>query len=323
MLKYRMNMRELYLLRPDAISALQDEIVVGILPNYIKIINNQTEAKFQANKSSLNSKISKAKKIVQSCELCERKCGVNRLKNEKGECRVAKHPLISSEFVHVGEEPFFVPSHTIFFMGCNFHCQYCQNWTISQWQESGFKIEPEQLASMIDRRRNEGCRNVNFVGGEPTPNLLFILETLNHVTANVPVVWNSNFYMTEKTMKVLGGVVDVYLSDFKYGNDKCAQKLSKVENYMEVVERNHEIATKQAELVIRHLVLPNHLECCTKPILEWIANNIQGKCIVNLMNQYRPAYKAHEYSDINRRLDKEEFDKAVELAKELKINYTT
>jgi len=323
MLKYRMNMRELYLLRPDAISALRDEMVVRILPNYIKIIDNQTEAKFQANKSFLNSKISEAKRIVQSCELCERKCGVNRLKNEKGECRVGKHPLISSEFVHVGEEPFFVPSHTVFFMGCNFHCQYCQNWTISQWQESGFRIEPEQLASTIDRRRNEGCRNVNFVGGEPTPNLLFILETLNHITANVPVVWNSNFYMTEKTMKVLDGVVDVYLSDFKYGNDKCAQKLSKVQNYMKVVERNHRIAAEQAELVIRHLVLPNHLDCCTKPILEWIANNIRDKCIVNLMDQYRPAYKAHEYPDINRRLDKEEFDRAVELAKELKINYMT
>ncbi len=273
--------------------------------------------------SLLDLKIILTKDVLKNCELCERKCHVNRLKGEKGECRVGNTCLISSEFIHLGEEFHISPSHTIFFMGCNFHCQYCQNWTISQWFEEGYPITPNELARLIERRRGEGARNVNFVGGEPTPNLLPILEALKACKVNVPVIWNSNFYMSKKTMEILDGVVDLYLPDFKYGNDKCAKRLSKVENYFEIVSRNHLIASKQAEITIRHLVLPNHLECCSKPILKWIARKIRKKCIVNLMDQYRPEFRASQHIDINRRLTREEFEEVIKLAKKLKINFIT
>jgi len=273
--------------------------------------------------SLFDLKIMIAEELMKSCELCERKCHVNRSRGEVGECGVGDECLISTDFTHWGEEFHISPSHTIFFMGCNFHCQFCQNWSISQWYESGQFITPRQMARRIELKRREGCRNVNLVGGEPTPNLLNILKALKMCKANVPVVWNSNFYMSEKTMEILDGVVDLYLSDFKYGNDECAERLSKVPNYFKVSSRNHLLASKQAELTVRHLILPNHLECCTKPILEWIAENIRDKCIVNLMDQYRPEFKAMEYKEINRRITREEFREAADYAEKLKINYIT
>jgi putative pyruvate formate lyase activating enzyme len=184
-------------------------------------------------------------------------------------------------------------------------------------------IKPEELALRIERRRKEGARNVNFVGGEPTPSLLCILKTLKACEINIPVIWNSNFYMSEKTMRILDGIVDMHLSDFKYGNNECGLRLSKAPNYFDVCARNHSIASKITEITIRHLVLPNHVECCTKPILKWIANNIRKKAIVNIMAQYRPEFKAHEYPDINRSVTREEMKEAINYAKKLNINYIT
>jgi len=273
--------------------------------------------------SLLDLKILLVKEMLKSCELCERKCHTDRLKGERGECKVGNDCLISSEFVHMGEEAHISPSHTIFFMGCSFHCVFCQNWTISQWYESGYPITTSWLAERIEKMREEGCRNVNLVGGEPTPNLLPILETLKLCKVNTAVVWNSNLYMSEKTMKILDGVVDLHLSDFKYGNSECALHLSKVPNYFEICSRNHLLAARQAEVTVRHLILPNHFECCSKPILEWIAKNIRNKCVVNLMDQYTPQFKASLHTDINRRITEDEFNAVIRYAKKLKINYIT
>lgn len=273
--------------------------------------------------SLLDLKIKLTEEIMRSCELCERKCHVNRIKEEKGLCGVGNECLLSSEFIHMGEEAHVTPSHCLFFMGCNFRCQYCQNWSISQWYEQGYRIEPKELAIRIERRRKEGARNVNLVGGEPTPNLLWILKALKYCKTNVPIIWNSNFYMSEKTMQILEGIIDMYLSDFKYGNDECALRLSKVPNYFETCARNHSVAAEKAEVTIRHLILPNHIECCTKPVLKWIAENIGEKTIVNLMGQFRPEFKSNQYPEINRLISKREMKEAIALAKQLNLNFIT
>lgn len=270
--------------------------------------------------SLLDLKIVLTKELMKSCELCERKCRVNRLRGELGECKIGNEPIISSEGPHYGEESYYVPSYTIFFYSCNFHCQYCQNFSISQRLEEGTFITSQFLARRIEEMKVLGFRNVNFVGGSPTPQLVWILEALKFCNTNIPTLWNSNMYMTEKTMEILDGIVDVYLTDLKYGNDECALRLSKVQNYWEIVTRNHLLAAKQTELTIRQLVLPNHLDCCTFPILEWIAKNIKNKCLVNIMDQYYPCYRAKEYPEMNRRLTEEEYQNALARAKKLKIN---
>ncbi|HML04632.1 MAG TPA: radical SAM protein, partial [Methanobacterium sp.] len=254
-------------------------------------------------------------RIFENCNYCERMCHVNRNKTA-GFCGV-KEPRIASEFIHMGEEAPLVPSHTIFFTGCNFKCIYCQNFDISQFPESGIEISEKIMAKIIARRRIEGSRNVNFVGGDPTPNLLYILKTMRLVTENVPVIWNSNFYMSEDTMKLLDGFVDLYLSDFKYGPSDCAKKLSGVENYWNIVTRNHLMAKKSGDMIIRHLVLPNHVECCSKPILKWISENLGNKTVVNIMGQYRPVYKANESPEIMRYPSRDELEETVNYAKSL------
>lgn len=250
------------------------------------------------NGSYLDLKIRIAQKIFENCCFCERKCYVDRNSN-KGYCNVLK-PKIASEFIHMGEEAPLIPSHTIFFTGCNLDCIYCQNFDISKIADSGVEVSEERLANIIDRRRIEGAKNVNFVGGDPTPNLLFILKTMKLCNENVPVIWNSNFYMSEAAMKLLDGFVDLFLSDFKYGPSNCAEKLSDVKNYWEVVTRNHIMAKKAGDMIIRHLVLPGHVECCSKPILRWISKNLGNETVINIMSQYRPAYKANESSKIMR-----------------------
>lgn len=289
------------------------------LPNYLKILEGKEKPKFRLNNALLDNKIKKSFSVLENCELCERKCYVDRIKGEKGFCKVGNKMMISSFFDHMGEEYFFVPSFTIFFWSCTFSCQFCQNWTISQRKEGGEFIEEKEMAKIIDK--HSYCKNVNFVGGDPTPQLPFILKTLEFVKTDIPVVWNSNFYMSEKSMNLLKGVVDVYLSDFKYGNDNCALRLSKVPNYFEIVKRNHLLAFEDSEMVVRHLVLPNHVECCSKPILDFIKDNFKDKVIVNIMEQYRPEYKAYEYDDINRKLSEEEFNDAVRYAKKLGLNF--
>nr|MCK4929652.1 radical SAM protein [Nanoarchaeota archaeon] len=299
---------------------LDDPKLEKALPNYLKILRGEKKPRFKLNNKLLDEKIKTAHKILENCELCEHKCKVNRSKDKAGVCTVGDKLNVSSYFVHLGEEYFIVPSFTIFFMNCTFKCQFCQNWTISQGFEIGHTFTEEELASIIDTHSH--CRNMNFVGGEPTPYLPFILKTLKFVKSNLPVVWNSNFYMSEKSMELLKGMIDIYLSDFKYGNDKCAKRLSKIDNYMEVVKRNHLLAFKDSELVIRQLVLPNHFECCTEPILEFIAKNFKDKVIVNIMDQYRPEYKAKDYPEINRGLQKKEIEKAMNYAEELGLNFT-
>jgi len=275
-------------------------------------------------KSFLDLKIEIANRIIERCHFCTRKCGVNRLKGELGYCRCGPQILVSSMFEHMGEEPELVPSGTIFTMGCTTRCLHCQNWTISQWYEAGEIYTPKRLALAVERLRRNGCRNANLVGGEPTPWLQQWLETFKYVNVNIPVVWNSNTYYSEETARLLAGFVDVYLLDFKYGPDKCASRISDAPNYWEVCTRNHWYGKQNGELLIRVLVLPEHLECCTRVILNWISENLGENTRTNIMFQFRPEWRAYEIPELRRRLTANEMTRAIELAKEAGlINYIT
>ncbi|MCQ6254367.1 radical SAM protein [Methanocaldococcus sp.] len=295
-------------------------------------IHNRTLKKVDFNKfdfydieyvspNLLDLKIEIAKRIFENCKFCEHRCYVNR-KIERGFCRI-KESYYSTEFLHFGEERVLIPSHTIFFCGCNFKCVFCQNWDISQVYFDRSIINrcipynPKKIANIIEDKRIYS-KNVNFVGGEPTPNLLSILKTLKYLNRNIPVVWNSNMYLTVESLNLLKGVVDVFLTDFKFGNNKCGERLSKVKNYFDIVGRNH-ILIKDEEVIIRHLVLPNHIDCCTEKIFQFISNNLYN-AVVNVMFQYRPEYKAKEYPDINRILNYEEIERVIYLVEKYNLD---
>lgn len=262
--------------------------------------------------SLLDLKVAIADKILQHCHFCERRCGINRKKKETGYCRMDAISRYSAEFLHQGEEPELVPSHTIFFTGCNFSCSYCQNWQISTAPKRGIPILPEEFVHKITLQRAYGSRNVNFV--TPTPHTHTILKIIKGLKVNVPVIWNSNMYYSREVAKLLEGVVDVFLGDLRYGNDDCARKYSNVPDYWSIVTRNFRTAYISSEILLRQLVIPNHVECCTRPIIEWTKQNIP-KVRFNLMFQYSPHYRAYEFPEINRKLTGEECQKAVDILK--------
>ena len=265
--------------------------------------------------SFLDLKIAIANRTVQNCCLCTRRCMIDRTKGNTGYCKCGQEMTVSSIFEHLGEEPELVPSGTIFTMGCTMRCKHCQNWTISQWMENGKVYDREELAKEIDALKAKGCRNANLVGGEPTPWLAQWLETFKHVNANIPIAWNSNSYYGPETAQLLAGFVDVYLLDFKYGPDECAERISEAPNYWTVCSRNHLEAKKNGELIIRMLVLPGHIECCTKPIIEWIVKNLGTETRVNIMFQYKPEWRAGEIPELRRRLTGKERTQTGKLAR--------
>ena len=279
--------------------------------------------------SFLDLKAALANRMLTSCEFCEHRCEVNRMAGEIGRCRLANDSYVSSVFLHHGEESPLVPSGTIFFSGCNFRCVFCQNWSISQeWIKKkkvvdGALVTPKQLAAYAKHLAREGARNINWVGGSPTPNTHNILEALRLMDQNICILWNSNMYMTSKTTNLLIDIMDFWLPDLKYFDDVFAKKMSGIENYCAVVTRNIKAAHDEGsgEIIIRHLVMPGRINKDTKPILEWCAKNVP-KALVNIMGQYRPEYKARHdprYKEIQQRPSTDEMKHAHRIANQLGI----
>ncbi len=274
--------------------------------------------------SYLDVKIALVKRMLRSCKFCEWRCGADRSAGERGVCGLDATTRVATAFHHLGEEAPLVPSGTIFFTGCSFKCVFCQNWDISTDPYNGREVSPRGLARIAEKLYATGARNINYVGGNPDQQLHTIVESLRYMECNVPLLWNSNMYMTEESMRILADLIDIWLPDFKYGNDECALRLSGVKNYFSVVSRNHKAAHEHGDMIIRHLVLPNHVECCTRRVLEWIAENCP-RALVNVMGQYRPEHLVlkhpEKYREIARRPSREEMERAFQIAEELGIEY--
>ncbi len=275
--------------------------------------------------SFLDVKVEIAYRILTNCHFCEHRCGVDRTKGQRGFCRLNSTTIVHTWFHHYGEEAPLIPSGTIFYGSCNLRCAFCQNYDISQENVfSGIEVTPKQLALIQTDLRKGGVRNINHVGGEPTPHLHTILASLKHLDINVPQLWNSNMYCSIETMRLLKDVIDIWLPDFKYGNNECAERLSGIKRYVDVVTRNLKIAHNSGDMIIRHLVMPNHIKCCTKPILKWISENCP-RALVNIMSQYRPEYLVarypQKYPDIARRPTVNEMQEAFNYAEKLGLCY--
>ncbi|TFF84832.1 pyruvate formate lyase-activating protein, partial [Candidatus Thorarchaeota archaeon] len=285
-------------------------------PSYVSAVDSEETGPSELSEdtqSFLDLKIELANRILSSCHFCERRCGADRTHDEKGWCKLGSESRVSSAFLHSGEEAPLVPSGTIFFSSCCFGCVFCQNADISTNPNSGRVVDAKGVAGIAESLFRDGALNINYVGGDPIPNTHTILGSMAYQTSNVTQLWNSNLYCSAETMRLLADVIDVWLPDFKYGNNECGLRLSGVKKYFDVVSRNHLIAYNHGEVIIRHLVMPNHLDCCTMPILEWVAENMPN-CIVNIMGQYRPEHKVtrnpERFADISRRVSREEMNLA-------------
>ncbi len=291
------------------------EVFNIILNNIDKGKTTLTELKTPTtNFLDLKTKI--ADKIIENCHFCERRCYVNRKVGEKGVCKVGVNSIVSSAFLHVGEEPPLVPSGTIFFASCVFKCVFCQNYDISQ-NLQGDEVEYTYLVDLQRKLISEGAININWVGGDPIPNVHNILHSLRELDKNIVQLWNSNMYLSQESMSLLVDIMDFWLPDLKFRENSFAKRMSGIENYWEVVTRNIKYAytVGSREIIIRHLCMPNRIEIDTFPILDWVNHEVPLS-FVNIMAQYRPEYRAHrsEYQDINRRVSSAEMQLARDYA---------
>lgn len=259
---------------------------------------------------------------LSSCTICPHNCKVNRNNGQIGRCRSGNKVKIALASVHNYEEPCISGkngSGTIFFSNCNLSCIYCQNYKISQLGK-GYELSVEELANIMLEQQEKGVNNINLV--TPTMYAYQIIEAIKIARKNglnIPIVYNTNGYENVKTIQDLNGYIDIYLPDLKYYSNELSKKYSKVDNYFKytteaIKEMYRQVGCPvfdengiiQKGLIIRHLVLPNHLQN-SKHILKWIKENMPEDTYVSVMAQYFPTYKAKEDELINRKLTKKEY----------------
>lgn len=223
--------------------------------------------------TTISQLLAEVNDILSSCCMCARNCGVNRLEGETGYCSLGKESYIFKDFIHFGEEGGLAPSHTIYFSGCNMRCGFCDNMEYTNSDHSGDSVVFLKVAENIDKTAGS-VKNVNFLGGEPTVNLYNIIKIISLMKSDLPVVWNSNMYASSQAMRIIDQITDVYIADFKFGNNDCALRVADAGNYFETVTENLLAISDGKRVVIRHLPLPGHVECCSKPLVSWIAANL-------------------------------------------------
>lgn len=264
---------------------------------------------------------------LDKCTICPHECKINRNEGKIGRCKSTNKIKIALYSTHNFEEPCISGkkgSGTVFFSNCNLNCVFCQNYEISQ-QTRGKEIEIEDLAKIFLEQQKKKLENINLV--TPTsyvPQIIEAIKIARKEGFNLPIVYNTNGYEKVETIKKLDGYVDIYLPDLKYAEDDLARKYSKIDNYFEIatkaiLEMQRQVGkpklnkegVMQKGIIVRHLVLPSHIEN-SKKVLKWIKENIYKENYVSIMAQYFPCYKAKEekaYKDINRKLTKEEWNK--------------
>ncbi len=278
------------------------------------------------SETELQKRIEAAYLLLESCHVCPRECGVNRLKNDKlGFCRSGLNPVISSVSPHHGEEPPLSGtrgSGTIFFTNCNLRCQYCQNYPISQ-MGNGAERSPGELACQMLWLQEQGCHNLNLV--TPThfmPQILKSLGIARERGFSLPIVYNTSGYESVESLRLLDGIVDIYLPDMRYSDEAAARKYSVAPGYPEINRAAiremyrqvgnlilDEYGIAKRGVIIRHLVLPHGLSG-TEGVMEFLAEEISKNVYISLMSQYFPAFKANAMKELSRRITADEYEDA-------------
>lgn len=287
------------------------------LPSYLMLRPDQ-----------LSDKVLEAEEILKECTLCPRTCKVDRTSGLKGFCRTGNKPFVSSWGPHFGEERPLVGrfgSGTIFFGNCNLGCLFCQNYSISHLGE-GEEISFERLADIMLLLQRDGCHNINLV--TPTHQMPMILRAIQIASERglqIPIVYNCGGYESLHSLKILEGVIDIYMPDFKYIDPEKAERYSYAKDYPEVAKSALKEMHRQVGdliidkgialrgLLVRHLVLPEGI-AGTEGVVAFIAEEISKDTYINIMDQYHPCFKAFDHSPLNRRITKSEYMEALKVA---------
>lgn len=278
----------------------------------------------------LLERVEEARSLLEECRLCPRQCAVDRLNNEKGFCKTGRKAKVASFNAHFGEEAPLVGrlgSGTIFFSSCNLRCSFCQNYEISHLRE-GAEIEAKDMAAIMIELASRGCHNINLV--TPTHVVPQILEALLLAVQHgltIPIVYNSGGYERVETLKLLRGIIDIYMPDFKFWDQKWADRYCNAPDYREMAVGAFQEMHAQVDdlkidkdgiaergLLVRHLVMPHGI-AGTKEVMEFLSKEISAHTYVNVMDQYRPCGTAYQDEYIDHRISAKEYSAALEWAK--------
>ena len=275
---------------------------------------------------------------LEECCACPRNCHVNRMENQTRVCHTGRYARVASFFAHFGEEDClrgWRGSGTIFFSLCNLRCVFCQNWDISQ-QPSGLECPPEKLAGLMLDLQRQGCHNINFVTPEHVvPQALEAIAVAIPRGLRLPIVYNTSAYDSVASLRLLDGIVDIYMPDFKFWERETAKRLAKAKDYPDrareaILEMHRQVGVlkfgpdglARRGVLVRHLVMPGQ-SAETEAICRWLAEEVSRDTYINIMGQYRPAYEVGQitqdgapakYADINRPPQRDESARAYDLA---------
>jgi putative pyruvate formate lyase activating enzyme len=283
---------------------------------------------------AIDAKVAAAREELADCRACPRDCGVNRLGDERGVCHTGRWPYVASAFAHFGEEDClrgWNGSGTIFFSFCNLKCVFCQNWDISS-QEAGRELTADQIAGLMLQLQAEGCHNINFVTPEHVaPQLVEAIAVAVPLGLRLPIVYNTSAYDAIASLRLMDGLVDIYMPDFKFWEPDTSRRLARAADYPDraraaITEMHRQVGVlrfgpdglARRGLLVRHLVMPGHVDEAAA-IFRWLHDTVSPDTYVNIMGQYRPEHRvpgAERYADIDRRPDREEMTAALETARD-------
>lgn len=290
-------------------------------------------------------RVPRARARLADCRLCAHDCGVNRLAGETGLCRAGAAARFFSAQVEVADELELIPTFAIALSGCDLRCDFCITGASSWNPRAGAGFTAAALAAQARAALRQGARTIMVLGGEPTIHLPGVLELVSLLPDTARLVWKTNAHGSAQARELLAGLFDVWLADFKFGNDACALRLAKVPNYCRVVQENlrwfagterrspnrhaaavnpsepagRETGAPSGELIVRHLLMPGHVECCWRPIAAWLAETLPG-VKVNLRSGFWPAWHAARHAELRQTVSKAESDRALAVAQAFRLH---
>lgn len=260
-----------------------------------------------------------ARDMLADCHLCAHHCGVNRLTGEQGLCHAGWETRFFSAQVEVSDELELIPTFAVALSGCDLRCDFCITGGPSWNPRAGDGFDARTMAARAIHALDEGARTVMLLGGEPTIHLPTALEFVAVLPDTAKLIWKTNAHGSAQARELLDGMFDVWLADFKFGNDDCAQRLAKVSNYVGIVHENLLWANEHSELIVRHLLMPGHVDCCWRPVAEWLAAELP-RVKVNLRSGFWPAWHAFQHDELRESVSHSEHDRALAIANACRLD---
>jgi putative pyruvate formate lyase activating enzyme len=268
-------------------------------------------------KARRNAAVARAQ--LAECRFCAHDCGANRLRGPAGRCHAGSEARYFCAQAEVTDELELIPTYAIALGGCDLRCAFCITGAESWNAQGGERFDAAEVAARAGVALQRGARTIMVLGGEPTVHLPAALDLVSHLSPAARLVWKTNAHGSAAARTLLDGMFDVWLADYKFGNDQCAESLAKVRQYSAVTRENLRWAAEHSELIVRHLLMPGHLECCWKPVARWLAAELPG-VKTNLRAGFWPAWPSRLHPELRQPMPEKEIEAAFDFGRGLQLN---